>query len=293
MPNKTSCAAIDRNISASPQDDAPVPFPKAISLVGCLHDFFRAMYDYREYLKQSVARDLRKQYKRSVLGYFWSMLHPLLMMAILAVVFSNLMRQPARTYAVFLLTGMLPFDYFSGSISQSLTAIRANISIISQIPVPKYVFPLAITLSHLSTFMLSIVALLVVILCAGAPFHWTMLALPIVILPLFLFTIGACLLFAVSNVFFEDTQHLTGVILRALYFLCPILYAREHLPDWLRPWLVLNPLFGLIEFMHDLFVRGVLPAWDIYAIHLGAALAVLILGLWVFKKTEDKFIYFV
>ena len=97
---------------------------------------------------------------------------------------------------------------------------------------------------------------------------------------------------AVSNVFFEDTQHLIEVVFRALYFLCPVLYSREQLPGWLQDWVVLNPMFCIIEFMRGLFYEGALPAVGVYLINFTACLCFLSLGLFVFRKAEQKFVYF-
>jgi len=254
--------------------------------------FWLSILRYRYYLRQAVARDVRKRYKRSVMGYFWSMLNPLLMMLILTAVFSAIMKRPAKDYAVFLLCGLLPWEFFSSTISQSLSAIRAHMNIILQVPVPKYIFLLAIAISNLTTFMLSLGALLLVMIITGAPFYWSMLALPLVLLPLFIFAVGMCTLFAVANVFFEDTTHLTGVILRGMYFLCPIIYSRDRLPENLVRWLALNPIFEQIEFMHGLFGAGALPDTQVYLVNVGVSLAVLYAGLWVFRRAEDKFIYF-
>ncbi len=257
-----------------------------------LYEFFRDIYLYREYLKQSVARDLRRRYKRSVLGYFWSMLNPLMMMVILSVVFSNIMRQNIEDYAVFLFCGMLPYSCFNGTSMGCLWSIRANAKIIEQIAIPKYIFPLSIGFSALIDFILSIVPLLLVMIVVGRPITWTVLALPIIILPLFLVSMGVGLLVAASNVFFEDTQHLTEVLFRALYFLCPILYSRELLPDWLQEWVVLNPVFCLIEFARGIFYGGTMPDWEVYTVNFLGCLAILMLGLWVFRRTEKKFVYF-
>ena len=255
-------------------------------------DFFSNIYRYREYLKQSVARDLRRRYKRSVLGYFWSMLHPLLMMTVLAIVFSNIMRQHMHDYAVFLFSGMLPWTYFSSTSQGCLGTIRSNARIMDQISVPKYIFPLSVGFSGLVDLFLSFIPLIVVMLFLGRPIPVTVLALPIVLVPLFFVTMGMALLCAVSNVFFEDTQHLIEVVFKAVYFLCPILYARDMLPAWLVKWLVLNPMFCLIEFMRGIFYEGVLPNPEVYAINFVGCFLFLLFGLWVFKKADDKFIYF-
>jgi len=266
--------------------------PKQLGPIGLLVDFVVHNFEYREYLRQSVARDLRKRYKRSALGYLWSMLHPLFMMLILAVVFSNIMRFSVENYAVFLFAGMLPWNYFMGTSMGALGVIRANAQIIDQVAVPKYIFILSIAFSNLANLLLSVLPLLAVMLIVGRSVPITILALPAVILPLFLFSVGLALILSVANVFFEDVGHLAGLVLQALYFLSPVLYSREMLPEWLIRWVVLNPMFGLIEFMRDMVYYGKLPELQTYFLNFGGCILVLILGLWIFKKSENKLIYF-
>lgn len=260
---------------------------------GLVSEFVEQMYAYREYLKQSVTRDLRKRYKRSFLGYLWSMLHPLFMMLILAVVFANIMKSGMKDYAVFLFTGMLPWVYFSSTTQGCLGTIRANASLMDHVSVPKYIFPLSIAWSNLVNFFLSLVPLVLVMLALGRGIPLASLGLPLVLLPMFFFTVGISLLFAVSNVFFEDTQHLVGVAMQALYYLCPVLYSREMLPGWLVPYVTLNPMFGVIEQMRGMYYDGVMPDVQSYCLNLLGSYLVLVLGLWVFKRADEKFIYFV
>ncbi len=255
-------------------------------------EFIVSTYFYREYLIQAVARDLRKKYKRSTLGYLWSMLQPLLMMTILAVVFSELMGRGERNYAVFLFCGMLPWQYFDGTCAGSMGAVQSNAKIINQLPVPKVIFPTSVAIYNLVNFALSLIPLLLVIIVTEGHIPWTALMVPLVLIPLFLISMGCALLLSVLNMFFDDTQHLRGVIFRALYFLCPILYKREHLPDWLVQWVVLNPMFGVIENTRRIFYYGEFPIWDTYLWNIAGSLLFLMLGLWVFKKASDRFIYF-
>lgn len=256
------------------------------------YDFFLTLYQYREYLKQSVARDLRKRYKRSVLGYLWSMLEPLFMIIILTVVFSNIMSK-VEAYAVFLFTAQLPWRYFSATSSGSLDIIRGNMKIIEQVPIPKFIFSLSLAASELVNLFLSIVPLILVMVYVGKPVTLAALAFPLILIPLFFTSMGFALFLSVANVFFDDTRHLTGLFLSALYYLTPILYGREHLPQRLLYWLEFNPMFHICEMSRSVFYHGVMFDMNTYFLSLAQSFLILTFGLWIFKKAESKFIYFV
>lgn len=125
------------------------------------------------------------------------------------------------------------------------------------------------------------------------PIPWTVVTFPIAVLPLLITTIGISLIVAVSNVFFEDTLHLCEVALQALYFLSPILYAREQLPPEVAQWIVLNPIFIQIEFLRDVLFYGNLPDPIMFLGSLLSALLLLTIGLIIFRKAEDKFLYLI
>jgi len=250
--------------------------------------------EYRDYLVQSVLRDLRTKYKRSILGYAWTMLHPLAMMSILAVVFSGIMRIPVQDYAIFLFCGMLPYNFFSSTSLMSLHTIRANARLFGQVPLPKYLFVLSLTCSNFFNFLVALIPLIILTLSLGRSIPLAALAFPIVVLPLLMVTIGVSLILATSNVFFEDTRHLSEVALHALYFLTPVLYRREDLPSYLVDILsVVNPLFVQIEFVRGIFFIGALPDPTSFLANLMLSLVILRLGLKIFKSSEEKFLYFI
>jgi ABC-2 type transport system permease protein len=261
---------------------------------GLLTNFCYQLYAYREYLVQSVVRDLQKKYKRSTLGYLWTMLHPLGMMGVLAIVFANIMGVSTSDYAIFLFSGILVWNFFSSTVMMSLGSIRSNARLFSQIPIPKFLFILSLAVSNLFNFIVSLIPLAILSLIVGRDIPITWLAFPITILPLFCVTVGISLILATSNVFFEDTLHISEVALQALYFLSPVLYGREHLPPWLAEILVeANPLFRQIEFIRGVLFAGVLPSPIDYSTNLLLSVIVLLAGLWIFRRAEDKFLYFV
>lgn len=262
-----------------------------MALVG-YRSFAGSIYHYREYLIQSIARDLRKKYKRATLGYLWSMLNPLLMLAVLTIVFSNLLPK-VEDYAIYLFSALIGWQYFSQTVSESLNSIRGNLKIIEQVPIPKYMFTISIAASGLVNVLLTLIALIIVAVVVGRPLPLTCLLLPVMFLPLFFMTLAVSLLFSAANVFFEDVKHLNNVVMRAWYFLTPILYGPEMMPEHLVKWLQLNPMFYPVNFLRDIIYDGVIPDIGLYMIVLTMSIVCLGFSLWSYRKLDDKFLYFV
>lgn len=258
-----------------------------------MFSLFRSIYQYREYLIQSVLRDLRKKYKRSTLGYFWSMLNPLLMMLVLTVVFSSMMSGAVEHYSVFLFAGMIPWAYFSTTILGSLYSISSNIRIISQIPVPKYLFVLSLSFSNLYTLLISLVPFVLISLLVGHGISWHLLLFPIAFIPLFLITTGVSLCLAALNVFFEDTAHLVNVLIQALYFMCPIIYPVSMLSPKTLSILELNPLFTVTVVFKDIMYYERFPDLFSFSYSCISGLVILAIGLFIFHKADKRIIYFV
>jgi ABC-2 type transport system permease protein/lipopolysaccharide transport system permease protein len=166
-------------------------------------------------------------------------------------------------------------------------------NLLNQVPVPKYLFTLAVAFSNLVDFLLTLVPMFLVMLVLGHGIPISVVFLPMILIPLCFTSIAVALIFSVSNVFFKDTQHLVGIILQALYFLSPVLYNREMLPAWLIPYVTKNPMFGIIEMMHMAFYEGVFPDPIFYLTITVGSFLLLTIALWLFRKADHKFIYFI
>lgn len=221
------------------------------------------------------------------------MLHPLGMMLIIGTVLSHLMHVPFKDYSVFFLVGLLAWNYFNSTALMSLHSIRGNAKLFGQIAVPKYIFVISMVASNFVNYLLALVPLVFVMIVAGHPIPWTMVLFPIVVIPLLLVTIGVSLILAVCNVFFEDTLHLSEVALQALYFLSPILYSRDRLPPNLLEWLKFNPLFFQFESLRDVMLFGRIPDPTLFVWNLAFSFCILATGLLIFRRAEDKFLYFI
>lgn len=251
-----------------------------------------AVQKYRFLIKQLVDRDFKAKYKRSVLGVFWSFLNPLLNMAVQYVVFSNLFRFDIPYFPVYLLCGNVIFTYFSESCGMALTSIVGNASLITKVYVPKYIYPLTRILSSLINLLISMIPLIAVALISG------LLPTPAYILSLYafvclaLFCLGLGMLLSAAMVFFRDIQFLWGVLTTIWMYLTPIFYPISALPEAAQRIVMMNPLYYYVTFVRTCIIDGVSPEPTMYAQCLLYAIAALVVGAWVFKRNQDKFMLY-
>jgi len=244
---------------------------------------------YGYLLKQLVWRDFRVKYKASVLGMLWSFLNPLLTMVVYYFVFSALFRSNIEYFPVYLISGIILFNFFSESTSLGLTAIVGNSSLITKVYMPKYIYPLSKVLSSAINLCISFIPLFLVMLITGIPFSKSLLLLPWVIGFLILFSVGVSLFLSAMNVFFRDTQFLWGVLITMWNFLTPIFYPESIIPEKFLPVYHINPLYQIVYFMRSIVLGGVSPTPITYFYCLAACLIVLVIGLLVFRKSQDRF----
>ena len=244
-------------------------------------------------IRQLVVRDFKTKYKRSVLGYLWSFLNPLLSMLVQYIVFSTLFRSDIENFPVYLLSGIVLFNFFSDAVGQGLGAIVQNSSLISKLYVPKYIYPVTKVASCSINLLISIIPLFIVMIITGQPFKISLLLLPFPLICLLVFCIGMSLLLSSSMVFFRDTQYLWGIVSLAWTYATPIFYPANIIPEKFILIQKLNPLYHYIRFTRELLIAGVSPAIQEYAYCLVFSFAMLVFGAYVFKKTQDKFILYI
>ncbi|MBX6311672.1 MAG: ABC transporter permease [Isosphaeraceae bacterium] len=283
-----------RTIASPPQVEffpsAPThdhPLARGLAVIA---DDIRELRRFGPVVQNMVVQELRVRYQRSMLGFFWTLLNPILMMATLTVVFSQVFGQDPRNYAIYLFAGMIPWGLLSLSLSDCAYCIIANEGLIRKIYLPKLVFPLTKVLINLTTFVLSLVALFLLLIPLGARFSAPMLALPLAIVLFSAFTLGLGLLVATVNTFYRDCGHLVTVLLQAWYFATPIMYELQNF-DGNRRWFLLNPALPFVRIFQAIIRDGQWPSLSMFA--AAAALAALALGVGyvVFKCYEDKLIF--
>lgn len=253
----------------------------------------RMLQVFRRYsflMRQLVARDFKTRYKRSVLGVLWSFLNPLLTMIVQYVVFSTLFRSDIPNYALYLLTGIVCYNFFSESTSVSLTSITGNASLITKVYVPKYIYPVSKVLSSSVNLLLSLIPLIFVMVFSGVPVRPAILLLPFGLLCLLCFCVGMGFLLSTLMVFFRDMQFLWSVLSMLWMYLTPVFYPESIIPEQFMMLYKCNPLYHILRFFRGILIDGVSPAPKAYLYCLIASAVPLVIGAAVFKSKQDKFI---
>lgn len=256
----------------------------------------RGFLRYNNLLNELVKRDIKLRYRRSFLGYLWSVLNPLMIMMVMSVVFSRMFRFEIPHYPVYLLAGQILFNYNSEATNNAMSSITGSGALLKKTYVPKYIFTVSKVISAFVNLLFSLAALVLVILITGAPFHWQMLLFPLVILQLFVFSLGLGLFLAQLVVFFRDVQYIYSVVLTAWTYLTPIFYPESVLGEGTALlWAVqhFNPLYSYIAQFRSLVLDGVFPSWNIVSIGILWAVGFLLLGMFSFYKQQDKFILYI
>lgn len=256
-----------------------------------VRSFFWELYDRRNVLSQLVAQQLILRYRRTALGYLWTLINPLLMMSVMALVFATLFKADLKVFTVFLFAGMIPWSFFSSVVTQSGSSFINNEALIKKIYLPKAIFPLSIALALLIDGALSFLALFVIILFIGGSLSWALLFIPIAYALLFFFALGVGLIMSVATVFFRDLQHVILIAMQGLFFLTPIIYKHDALTGKLG-WLIsLNPVVPFIELFRAPLSMARFPnSIVIFQAVLLSSFAMAI-GLFVFLQQEKKIVF--
>jgi lipopolysaccharide transport system permease protein len=251
---------------------------------------------FRSLLAALTGRELKARYRGSFLGFFWSLVNPLLLLGVYSLVFGWVFAPRiggAEPYAVFLVCGLFPWIWFSGSLLESTASLTANAALIRKAVFPAEVLPLVTVLSHLVHLLLALPILLAAVfgarLAGYAIGGWSALLLPAVLAFHVVFTSGLAFALAALNVLFKDVRDLLGNLLTLLFFLSPILYPFESVAALpVVPWLVrLNPVTPFVLAYQEVLFRGSVPGPGLWLQVAVLSLLAWGIGAWIFTRLED------
>ncbi|MGN0667103.1 MAG: ABC transporter permease [Huintestinicola sp.] len=243
--------------------------------------------------EELVKRDFKKKYKRTVLGMLWSILSPLFMLTVLALVFTNLFGRNIDHFIIYLFCGELVFNYFSDSTTQGMSSLLSNKAIFTKINVPKYLFLLSKNVACLINFLLTFVVFWIFVAFEGIPFSWKFFLLIFPIACLIIFNLGIGMILSALFIFFRDIQYLYDIFKMALMYFSAIFYDTSSFSDNIAWVFNLNPVYVYITYFRDIVLYNRIPSMEYHLLCMGYALASILIGALIYKKNNYKFLYYV
>ena len=250
---------------------------------------FKELYQYRELLKTNVQKEIRGKYKGSFLGVLWSFLNPLLMVLVYALVFPYIMRTNVDNYLVYLITGVIPWNFFTTCITTGCNCVWINGGIIKKVYFPREILPISVVAAGLINFLISCVIILLFVLFGGIGFSIQLLWLPLIAIIQSALSLGLLFILSAINVYVRDIEYLVGFLLNLLFYATPILYTADMFPESIRWVLYLNPMTTIIESYRNIFYYQQSPALTSLMIVFMVSFIILIIGYLIFKKLERGF----
>jgi lipopolysaccharide transport system permease protein len=255
----------------------------------------KKLFSYRELLFSLTKKELKVKYRGSALGFFWSLLNPILTMLVYSFVFSIVLKAGIEQFAIFLICALLPFNFLSNSVNYGAGSIIGNSNLVNKIYFPREILPLSIVLSNLINFFFELVALFIVLGVMGYKFYVYLYLLPVVIFFQFFLVVGMTLLVSALNVFFRDLQHLITIIMMVWFFGTPIIYPLSMVPPEYQFFIKLNPMTVYAAYYRNIFYYVKYPEGAGFPtitdtlIALGITFLIFFVGYFVFKKLEYRF----
>ncbi|VAX18331.1 O-antigen export system permease protein RfbD [hydrothermal vent metagenome] len=243
----------------------------------------------RELITILVSKELKSRYRGSALGMMWTFLNPLLLLVVYALVFSVYMRIQVENYAVFVFVGLLPWIWFSSSLTEGVNSITQSGSLITKSMFPAEILPIVKVISNLMNYLFSLPLLFIFIIVYGVPITISLLWLPIVMLAQTLITVGLVYFFSTINVRFRDTQHILNNFLILWFFLCPIIYPISQVPEEYRWTFNFNPIALLTIAYQDILIHGARPSAKVLGALLIIGFICTVIGFWTFEKNKEMF----
>ncbi len=250
---------------------------------------FKNLYQYRELLKTSIKKEIRGKYKNSFLGVLWSFLNPLLQIAVYAIVFPLILKNTQENYVIFLCAGLIPWTFFSSSVSRTSFTIVENGNIIKKVFFPREIMPISVVTSEAVNFLISTIIIFAFVLFSGLGITKYIIFYPIVLIAQYILLIAISFVVSSITVYFRDLQHFIGIALQLLFYATPIVYARSSITEDLEWILKINPMSYVIEGFRDIFYYQQMPDLTSIFILIIISIILCIIGYAIFNKLQKGF----
>lgn len=249
----------------------------------------RQIYSYREMLKNLVIKDLRTRYRESVLGFFWTLINPLLLLLIYSIVFKTIMRMDIENYSIFLFSGLLPWQFHQTVISNNTSIIINNSGLIKKVYFPSEILPLSSTIAGAINYLLCLIILFISMVVVGVPITLNVMFFPLILLIQMIFIVGLSLGLSSLNVYFRDLEHIVGILMTAWFYLTPVFYPLSMVPERYQAIFKLNPMTHIEQAYREIFYYGKAPNMETLALCFLFSLIFLLIGLILFGNLKKRF----
>ncbi len=243
--------------------------------------------------EELVKRDFTKKYKRTVLGMLWSVLGPLMTLAVMALVFTQFFGRNMEHYIIYLFCGNLLYGFFKESTSTGMTALYDNAGIFSKVNVPKYMFLLSKNVSTLINFGINLLVLFIFCIIDGVSFTWMFVLLIYPVGCLVVFNLGMGLILSAMFLMFRDMKYLYDIFTMLLMYVSAIFYSVSAYPENIQKLFYLNPIYVYISYFRTIILEQRIPALWLHLLAAGYALVSLLIGAVIYKKKNYKFLYYI
>lgn len=239
-------------------------------------------------LRQIIRKNFTSKYKDSFIGVLWSFLNPLIEMALLTAIFSTVFARSIENFPVYFLTGRIVVNFFNNGTKMAMKSIKSNRSIFNKIFVPRYIFALGGICSEFLNFLMSVIVLIAIMFLTQAPFYPMALFSVIPIAMLFLLIIGVGLILAIFCTKFTDIEHLYKIFTTLLVYACAIFYPITSVPQPIRGYMELNPVYGIIAQFRTFVMEGQFPSTSLMVTTLIISIVIFLIGVLVFRKYQNR-----
>ncbi len=239
-------------------------------------------------LKQIIKKNFTSKYKDSFIGVLWSFLNPLIEMALLTAIFSAVFAKSIENFPVYFLTGRIVINFFNSGTKIAMRSIKANRSIFNKIFVPRYVFALGGICSEFLNFLMSVIVLIAIMILTRAPFYPMALLSIIPIAVLFMLITGIGLMLAIVCTKFSDIEYLYKIFTSLLIYACAIFYPITSVPQPMRGYMELNPVYGIIAQLRSFVMQGQMPSTKLMLTTFVFSLIIFIIGVLIFRKYQNR-----
>lgn len=249
----------------------------------------KELWDYHEMIQSLVKKDLTTRYKGSVLGFLWTFINPLFQLLIYSVVFSVIMRVAVDNYAMYLFVALVPWLFCATSIQMGSTCIMAATGLVQKVYFPRIVLPISVVCSNFMNMVFSFIIVFLSLVLTGVGVSPVAFVLPVIMIIEFFFVLGLVLIFSALTVYFRDLEHILGIIVNAWFYLTPIVYTIDMIPERFLGLMYANPMTSVVLAYRDILYYKQMPHFSTLISTVCFAIAFMVIGYFTFQKLQKRF----